>query len=141
MMKNLLLLVVFFLVAAGAWAQGVTTASLSGKVTDQNGADLPGANIVATHNPSGTTYGTQSLKDGRYFIPAMRVGGPYTIKISFIGFKEQVSENINLQLGETFALDAKLADEASQLTEIVVTATKDYTLNSDKMGEIGRASC
>jgi hypothetical protein len=134
MEKKLLLVVFFFLTVVGAWAQGVTTASLSGKITDQNGGELPGANVVATHMPSGTTYGTTSLKDGRYFIPAMRIGGPYTIKVSFIGYKEQTTENVSLQLGETLVLDYKLLDEASQLQEVVVTGDKDPILNSDKMG-------
>ncbi|MGC4022726.1 MAG: carboxypeptidase regulatory-like domain-containing protein [Cyclobacteriaceae bacterium] len=134
MRKNLLLMVVLLLAATGAWSQGVTTSSLSGKVTDQKGEDLPGANIIAIHTPSGSTYGTTSLKDGRFFIPAMRVGGPYTVKVSFIGYKEQSTENINLQLGETFVVDFKLADEAAQLQEIVVTGSKDPILNSDKMG-------
>jgi len=134
MMKKLLITVAIFLMAVGAWAQGVTTSSLTGKITDEKGGDLPGANIVATHTPSGTTYGTTSLKDGRFIMPAMRVGGPYTIKVSFVGYKEQVRENINLQLGETFVLDFKLADESSELQEVVVSGAKDPILNSDKMG-------
>jgi hypothetical protein len=134
MRKNLLLMVAFFLAVAGAWAQGVTTASLAGKVTDQKGEDMPGANIVATHTPSGTTYGTTTLKDGRFIIPAMRTGGPYSIKVTFVGYKDQVVENINLQLGETFVLDVKLVDEASQLQEVVISGAKDPILNSDKMG-------
>lgn len=134
MRKSLLLMVVVFFVAIGARAQGVTTASLSGKITDQNGGNLPGATVVATHTPSGTTYGTASLADGRYFIPAMRVGGPYTVKVTFVGYKEQSIENVTLQLGETFVLDVKLLEENSQLQEVVVSGTKDPILNSDKMG-------
>lgn len=132
----------------GAWAQGVTTASLSGMVTESKGetkvgpdaastatgGPMPGANIVATHLPSGTTYGTISLADGRYFIPGMRIGGPYTIKVSFVGYKEQVQENITLELGQTLVLDFKLVDDATQLQEVTVSAVKDPVLNSDKMG-------
>src|SRR6478736_972350 len=134
MMKRLLTTVVVFLTVVGAWAQGVTTSSLTGKITDQKGGDLPGANIVATHTPSGTTYGTTSLADGRFIIPAMRVGGPYTVKVSFVEYKEKIVENVNLQLGETFVLDLKLADESSELQEVVVTGAVDPILNSDKMG-------
>ncbi len=134
MRKNLLLMVAVFLTAAGAWAQGVTTASLTGKVTDQKGGELPGANIVATHTPSGTTYGTVTLKDGRFIMPSLRVGGPYTVKISFVGYKEQVSENLFFELGQTFVLDLKLTEESSQLEEVVISAVRDPILNSDKMG-------
>jgi hypothetical protein len=122
------------LVCLGAWAQGVTTASLSGKITDQKGESLPGTNVVAMHVPSGTTYGTISLADGRYFIPGMRIGGPYTVKVSFVGYKEQIQENISLGLGQTLVLDFKMVDESTQLQEVTVSAVKDPVLNSDKMG-------
>ena len=81
-------------------AQGVTTASMSGSITDTKGAPLVGANVVATHQPSGTVYGAASDANGNYRIPAMRVGGPYEVKVSFIGFAPSVVENLFLRLGE-----------------------------------------
>ncbi|HEY9045906.1 MAG TPA: TonB-dependent receptor [Ohtaekwangia sp.] len=134
-MRRILLFLVFATgVVSAALAQGVTTASMSGQVSDQNGEPLPGVNVVATHVPSGTVYGTVTRADGYYNFPAMRVGGPYTIKVSFVGYKEQVKENVYLQLGQTFSSNYKLSDESTQLAEVVISGTQDPTLNSDKMG-------
>src|SRR5690606_13187918 len=52
-------------------AQGVTSATMGGIVIDSNGEELPGATIIAVHNPSGTNYGTASRVDGRFTIPGM----------------------------------------------------------------------
>ena len=134
MRKLLLVVQAVFLVSVTALAQGVTTATMNGVVKGQDGESIPGANIVATHNPSGTTYGTISRVDGQYSFPAMRVGGPYTIKVSFLGFKEQVLENIYLQLGQTFLRDFTLVDDATQLQEVEIAGTRDPILNSDRMG-------
>ena len=57
-------------------AQGVTTASITGVVRDAQGGLVPGATVVAVHQPSGTSYEGVSQGDGRFFIPGMRVGGP-----------------------------------------------------------------
>ena len=135
MRKNLLVTVAFVLAAlTGLWAQGVTTASLSGKVKDKKGEVIPGANIIATHTPSGTTYGTASRADGHYNFPAMRVGGPYSIKISFVGYREQTKSDIYLELGQTLVVNIELLDETTELQEIVVSGTQDPVLNSDKIG-------
>ncbi|MBX2915242.1 MAG: TonB-dependent receptor [Cyclobacteriaceae bacterium] len=122
------------LVAAGSLFAQVTTSSVTGFVTDQQGGALPGANVVATHVPSGTTYGTTTLADGRFVIPGMRVGGPYTIKISFVGYKEQVFQEVYLTLGVASNLSIRLADESTQLEEIVVSADKDGIFSSDRTG-------
>jgi hypothetical protein len=135
MRKILQLTLAFVLAAAGGlWAQGVTNSTLTGKVTDQKGEPLPGANIVATHTASGTTYGSTSLPDGRFTIPGLRSGGPYTIKVSFVGFKENVKENMFLELGETLVFNSKMVDDATQLSEVVVSGVQDPILNSDKIG-------
>ena len=63
-------------------AQGVTTASITGVVRDAQGAVVPGVTIVAVHQPSGTSYESVSQADGRFFIPGMRVGGPYKVTAS-----------------------------------------------------------
>ena len=80
-------------------AQGITTASLDGSVKDQKGEPLIGANVVAVHQPSGSTFGAASRSDGRFNIPGMRVGGPYTVSASYIGYKGQQQENVYLVLG------------------------------------------
>ena len=135
MRRTLLLLVAALLaIPLGVWAQGVTTSSLTGTIKDDKGEVIPGANIVATHIPSGTTYGTSSRADGHYNFPAMRVGGPYTIKVSFIGYKEQIQDEVYVQLGETLILDYPLIAETTQLEAIVVTGVQDQILNSEKIG-------
>jgi hypothetical protein len=133
-MRKILLLSALVLASLGVWAQGVTSASISGVVRDSKGEVIPGANVIATHVPSGTVYGTATRADGFYNFPAVRVGGPYTVRVSFVGYKEQVKENQFTQLGQTLVVDYKLADESTELQEIVVTGYQDPTLNSDKVG-------
>jgi hypothetical protein len=134
MRKTLQLTLLLMLVAAGSLFAQVTTSSVTGYVTDQQGGALPGANVVATHTPSGTTYGTTTLADGRFVIPGMRVGGPYTVKVSFVGYKEQVYQDVFLSLGVASNLSVRLADESTQLEEIVVSADKDGIFSSDRTG-------
>ena len=134
MRKNLLLTISLVCVASLGLLAQVTTSSISGKITDAKGEPLPGATIVATHTPSGTTYGTATSKDGRYVLPGMRVGGPYTAKVSFIGYKEQVFTDIFLNLGVSADLNIKLADENTTLEELVVTGEKNAIFSSDRAG-------
>ena len=65
-MKKMYLAVAAFLFTVMAFSQGVTTSSMGGQVTDPEGEPLLGANIVAVHQPSGTTYGAITDFDGYY---------------------------------------------------------------------------
>lgn len=134
MRKTLLLAMLLLLVAAGSTFAQVTTSSIAGLVTDSNGNALPGANVVATHTPSGTTYGSVTMSDGRYRIPGMRVGGPYTVKISFVGYKEQEIQEVFLSLGVTANVNAKLEDASTELQEVVVSGVKNDIFSSDRTG-------
>ena len=108
-----------------------TTASLAGKVVSRaDSTPLPGATIVATHTPSATIYGAIADSDGSYRIDGMRVGGPYSVEISFVGCTPVQSNGIQLPLGYTHTLNASL--EASQSIE-QVTVTAD-ALNSHLAG-------
>lgn len=143
-MRRILLLFTFSLVAfASALAQGVTTSSITGRVRSSNGEALPGASVIAVHEPSGTKYGTATLADGRYSIPGMRVGGPYSVTISFVGYETQKIENVSLVLGVATNLNIDLKEEGTQLGEVVVTADKTGVFSSDRTGaatSIGRES-
>lgn len=128
-----ILLLAFVLLTTSVFAQ-VTTSSISGVVTDSKGEALPGASVLAIHTPSGTTYGTTSVKDGRFTIPGMRVGGPYTVKVSFVGYKEQSYNDVYLNLGVVSDLSATLTDESTELAEIVVTGNRNDIFSSDRTG-------
>jgi hypothetical protein len=137
-MKNLftrlMLIVVMCLPVHLTWAQGATTASMNGVIADKNGAGLPGATIVAVHTPSNTQYAASTNADGRYNLQNMRVGGPYTITASYIGYQEQKRENISLSLGQNFKLDFNLSESAIGLNEVQVTVERGAVINADRTG-------
>lgn len=99
----------------------VTTSSVSGKITDATG-EVIGATVQAIHVPSGTVYGAITNEAGRYTIDGMRAGGPYTIKVSYIGYDTKTVEGVQLQLGETFRYNAQITESVEMLQEAVVTA-------------------
>ncbi|WP_324672866.1 TonB-dependent receptor [Hymenobacter sp. GOD-10R] len=131
---RILLLALCTLVHHVGWAQGVTTSSMTGIVKDTKGQSLPGASVVAVHTPSGTKYGTATNSDGRYNLPNMRVGGPYTITVSYVGYETKVLDNIQLALGTAGTFSFNLSDQSSALQEVVVTGNKNGVFSSDRTG-------
>src|SRR5690606_16233044 len=117
------LLVALIILSATIMQAQVTTSSMSGRVTDAEGAVI-GATVVATHEPSGTTYGTVTNVEGRFNLNGMRVGGPYTVEISFIGYGKNTTNNITLSLGENYVMNVVLSEESLSLDEVLVTATR-----------------
>lgn len=117
-----------------ASAQGVTTAAINGTITDESGAPLPGVNVVATHEPTGTSYGTATQPNGRYTLLNLQSGGPYTVEASFIGFRVARETGINLTLGQTRELDFELQEATVELGEVEVVGTTSSVLNSERTG-------
>ncbi|GHV35618.1 cell envelope biogenesis protein OmpA [Bacteroidia bacterium] len=101
----------------------VTTSTLTGKVSDANGT-MPGATIVASHTPSGTSYGAVTNGSGVYTIQGMRAGGPYTVTVSFMGFATKTYTDINIPLGETFKLDAEMQAGTQELEAVSVVGNR-----------------
>jgi hypothetical protein len=110
----------------------LTTASMNGLVVDEKGQPVPGATVVATHVASATKYGVSTREDGRYSIPNLRVGGPYTINVSSVGYQAGSADNIFLDLGQKFVQNFKMTPANTTLSEVVVKA--DPTLNSQRTG-------
>ena len=132
-MKNLLLTLILGLSATFAFAQGVTTANMQGSVTDEQGEPLFGANVVAVHTPSGTTYGAIVNDEGLFFLPDIRVGGPYTVKVTYVGYQDQNFDGINLGLGQSYNLKVVMI-EGMQLEEVVVTSVRGGIIDPDRTG-------
>ncbi|WP_231131658.1 TonB-dependent receptor [Flavobacterium hydrophilum] len=123
-----------FIYAGDIYAQGNTTSSISGNVYDKGSQSLPGASILAVHTPSGTRYTASTDYTGNFRISNMRVGGPYKIVITFIGFKSFEDNDVYLQLGDSKDFKVILQEESNELEEVVVKATRDNTFNSQRTG-------
>ncbi|NBA88865.1 hypothetical protein GVN16_24025 [Emticicia sp. CRIBPO] len=127
------MLLSMLLLAFSGFAQ-VTTSAISGIVKDDKGEGLPGATVVALHVPSGSKYGTVTDVSGRYIIPSVRVGGPYKVSVSFVGFEDQSVDGVIANLGTAANVNFKLSEAGKTLEEVVVRSTKSDIFSSDRTG-------
>jgi Carboxypeptidase regulatory-like domain/TonB dependent receptor len=118
----------------------VTTSSLNGKVTENNGDAMPGATIVATHVPSGTLYGATTNYQGLYTIQGMRPGGPYTVNVTFIGYRTETYTEINLLLGENTTLNSSLKPSTTEIPMVTVVGYATSKFNTTKTGAVTNIS-
>ncbi|MCC5930620.1 MAG: TonB-dependent receptor [Cyclobacteriaceae bacterium] len=107
---------------------------MNGLIVDDVGNPLPGANVVAIHEPSGTKYGAVSRVNGRFTIPAMRVGGPYSVTISFVGYETRNFKDITLHLGESYLLNAAIVEEGMELQTVEIREMRSSLLNAERTG-------
>lgn len=117
-----------------AFGQGVTTAAVNGKILDRAGQSIENVVVTAVHTPSGSRYQTLSRADGRYNIPGLRVGGPYTISAEFIGYATESVDGVRLSLGENRRIQFTMLEEALQLEGIEVVAERGAIMSSNRMG-------
>lgn len=112
-----------------------TTSEIVGMVTDASGTPVIGATVTAIHIPSATKYSTTSRKDGRFNLPNLRVGGPYTVDVTSVGYKEEKQDNITLLLGQDFTSNFTLSVESKQLTEVIIqSGVQNKIFNSSHNG-------
>lgn len=133
MLKVFLTLIAFAMVTFSGYSQ-VTTSGMNGKITDANNESLPGATVVAVHQPSGTQYGTISNSEGRYNLPGMRSGGPYKVEVSFVGYNKATYTDVTLSLGESYGLNVSLNEESVDVGEVIVMGARGPVFNSEKNG-------
>ena len=130
----LLLSFLFILFLQQSYPQGLTTSSISGIVSDNESNPLPSANVMAVHVPTGTQYGASTRENGQFNIQNMKIGGPYKVTVSYVGFAKAIIENVYLELGQQRRLDVLLNPEVIEGAEIVVTGDRDAILNSNRTG-------
>lgn len=122
----------------GLWAYyaqaQVTTASIYGFVRDDKGGNLPGATVSAVHLPTGAQYGVSTRSEGEYNLPNLRIGGPYRITISYVGYQTETIENVFLSLGQKLPLTVTIRSDAQQLSEVQVRSSANDVLNNNRTG-------
>jgi hypothetical protein len=134
-LKKVFMTLVLLNVSILIFGQGATTSGINGRVIDGSGQPLAGASVVAVHVPSGTQYVTITDANGNYRIQNMRVGGPYTIKVTFIGYLASNYTDIVLKLGESYVQDVEMQESTTTLQEVVVSSgMRNSILSSERSG-------
>ena len=131
--KHLLLALTMLTAGTVAFAQ-VTTSSIGGRITAQDGG-VVGAAVVAVHQPTGSQYYALTDQNGNYRINGVTPGGPYTINVEMLGYRKVETQNIYAPLGETVVVDALLEDESLALDALVFVADgAESNMNINRSG-------
>jgi Carboxypeptidase regulatory-like domain len=133
MLKRISCLLACAILATSFIFSQVTTSSITGTVKDNKDQPLVGATITAKHTPSGTVYTTISSKNGVFTFPNVRIGGPYQIKIDFVGLKSETLDGINLLLGEPYNVNVVLGENVQIMENVIVTG-RTRRAATDKTG-------
>jgi hypothetical protein len=132
------LLSIFILFSTYAFSQN-DVGSIVGFVTDQSGAALAGATVVAINEGTGETRTVTTDAAGHYALPNL-VPAPYTIRVESQGFQKYESTHNTLASNSTISIEAKLSvGAANQTVEVTSTAallqTQSAAVQSEVTGE------
>jgi hypothetical protein len=124
MLKRILTLLVLAVLSGQCLHAQVTTSSITGTAKSSTGEALVGATITATHTPSGSVYTTVAGKEGVFTLPNLRVGGPYSVKVTFSGLQPFTVDGVNLELGQPYNINALLNQNTQTLENVVISGTR-----------------
>ena len=96
---------------------------LEGRVTDRDGVGLLGANIKVEGAQLAEPMGAIAGQDGKYKIAGL-MAGTYTVTVSFIGYKMQVEDEVEIKAGSSTRLDVVLKQGIIDLEQSIVTASR-----------------
>lgn len=133
-LRVLALLLVFGLSSTAVWGQNLTTAAMNGTVTSTDGTPLIGATVKAVHQPTGALYGAYTNEAGRFNLVNLRVGGPYTVTVNYVGYQTYSQEGISLNLQQNLTLNVRLTEEGVNVEGVTITADFDPIMNGQRTG-------
>jgi hypothetical protein len=133
MKKTILMSLLSLFVTIASFGQ-ITTSSVSGVIKDEKGKSVTNASISLVHQPTGTEYSSVSNKSGGYVIPGIKPGGPYTLKVTHISYKQEEIKEISTSLGVTSNVDIVLVGETQTMQGVTVVSGKDGVFSKGKTG-------
>jgi hypothetical protein len=126
--------ILFAVVAGEATAQGVTSSSIAGRITQEGGQPIDGANVTVINTLTGQRFQVVTRAGGRYNIENLPPGGPYTLEIRAIGFQANRKTGVRLELGQRYSSDFSLATQVVEVQELVVTGGENALINRGRTG-------
>lgn len=121
--------------ASGAWAQGVTTGSITGIVTGQDGRPLSGAQVTVIDTRTGGQTGGLTNDAGRYRIPFLQPGGPYLVRIRIIGYRPAEKQDVRVSLSAAEVVSFELEQTAVEVDPLTVSIESSPVFSSSRTGQ------
>lgn len=121
-MKRILMLFVLFLgtfLSKDTLAQ-TTDGAITGVIIDTEKKPLPGVVVVLKNQSTGFTTKTGTNAKGEFTFKALPLGGPYTVKASFIGFGDQTRQGYMLNQGDVAKVNIKMEESAQTLEAVQI---------------------
>lgn len=120
--------------AARPLAAQVTTGTIAGTVTGDQGQPLEDAQIQVVNTATGLSRGVRSTAAGRYSVPGLEVGSGYNVTVRRIGYTAQTRQTVTVALGQATRVDFALATQATVLGEVATIATRDALISPTRSG-------
>jgi len=115
-------------------AQGITSASVLGRVTSEARGTVENGIVALTNTTTGARQQTSTNSAGRYNFENVPPGGPYTLEVRGIGFQPTTKTGIMLTLGQRYVQDFELKQQVVTLEELTVVAATNPLINSGRTG-------
>ncbi len=113
--------------ASGAFAQEIT-GSLHGRITSTEGAPVGGGTVVVTHVPTGTSTTVSTNADGSFSATGLRVGGPYSVKVTASGYEGAKAEVPSIGVGAAEDVDVSLRPSTSEVVVVAQATPRQYKI-------------
>lgn len=106
-------------------AQSVTTAVIEGAVVSIDGTELDGTEVLVQNSSTGFT-SRGVVREGRFLVPGLEIGGPYVVTVRRFGFHSQQREGLLLTLGEPVELRFVLKPDAIPVDTVRATVEAPF---------------
>ncbi|MEZ0487705.1 TonB-dependent receptor [Fibrella aquatica] len=114
-------------------AAQTTQASIAGIITDIQRSALPGATVQVRNESTGFSTGTVTNVKGEYLFKELPLGGPYSIRVTSVGYGDQTRTGYMLNQGDAVRLNLSM-QENSQTLEVVQVVASGLKNKIDNLG-------
>ncbi len=133
-MKTVALALLFLSAIAGQANSQTITQTVRGTVADkQTQITLPGATVIVKYGQQ--EVGTITDEDGNFKFSNIPIGR-ITLRVSYVGYQESVTQSLSLLSGKELVLNVGLEEKVTQVEGVIVKASASKTNTINKMSSV-----
>jgi len=106
--------------------------TITGTVSDQAGALIPNAQVVANNTATGVQFNTQTTETGNFAIPSLP-SGIYDVTVEVTGFRKFTQTGITVQVAQTARVDVVM--QVGNTTESVTVSADAPLLKTENAAQ------